>query len=529
MNSGHPAENNGDSLGQVVPSGGRALPASFDPYGPLAGYRGPTAEPVESFGAKVLEYWRILNKHKWLIIGVTLAFVALSAVRTLMQTPLYSATVRLQIDRNVTQIMTNVAPVEADGWDYDFMRTQLEILQGRTMAERVASALQLGRDDRFFEPRHFSLLGWISGLFSPGASKEPVDEATRQGDEAARQSAAAGVVLGNRSVSPVTGSRLVNVTYTDPDPGRAQRIANGYADAFIAANLDKRFQANAAAKTFLEDKIAQLKLRLEESEKKILEFAKKQQIVADVDNTDKSPIAQENLAAANTALGTLTAERIKNEQAWRQVESTDAINLPQLLTNDVIAKLRDQRKTLEIEYQEKLETFKPNYPAMVQISNKIKEIDQQISAEVQAIRDSLKAAYESSVALESETKRQIATLQQDVLALQERSIEYNILKREVDTNRELYTSLLQRLREVDVASGVGSNNVFVVEAAQLPGGPSSPNLFGALRKAFLLGLASAIGLALLLERLDNKIRLPEQVEAQAGSLAPWSYSTISEP
>ena len=106
---------------------------------------------------------------------------------------------------------------------------------------------------------------------------------------------------------------------------------------------------------------------------------------------------------------------------------------------------------------------------MVQISNKMKEIDQQIAAEVNAIKDSLKAAYESSLALENETKERIETLQHDVLELQDRSIQYNILKREVDTNRELYGSLLQRYKEVDVASGVGTNNIFVVDAAQTAG------------------------------------------------------------
>ena len=190
-------------------------------------------------------------------------------------------------------------------------------------------------------------------------------------------------------MSPVPGSRLVDVSYTDPDPGRAQRIANALADAFIAANLDKRFEANTYAKTFLNDQVQQLKLRLEASEKELLEFAQKEQIVA---VTEKSSIAENNLASANAALGNLVSERIKNEQLWKQVASTDATNLPQFLTNKVIEGLRDQKKALTTEYQEKLETFKPGYPAMVQINNKIKEIDRQLAQEVKAIKESLKAS-----------------------------------------------------------------------------------------------------------------------------------------
>ena len=130
-------------------------------------------------------------------------------------------------------------------------------------------------------------------------------------------------------------TRLIDISYSDPDPGRAQRIANAYADAFVATTIDKRFQANASAKVFLEDKVQQLKLRLEESEKKLLAFAQQQQIVAS-EGLDKASIAETNLATANTELGTLISERTKNEQLWRQLEGANAINLPQLLSNAVI-------------------------------------------------------------------------------------------------------------------------------------------------------------------------------------------------
>src|SRR6185369_12650541 len=114
------------------------------------------------------------------------------------------------------------------------------------------------------------------------------------------------------------------ISYSDPSPVRAQSVANAFADAFVATTVDKRFQANASAKIFLEDKIQQLKIRLEDSEKKLLAFAQQQQII---DVNDKTSIAESNLASANAALGNLVSERIKDEQLWRQVEQSDAINL----------------------------------------------------------------------------------------------------------------------------------------------------------------------------------------------------------
>src|SRR5262249_48862184 len=194
-------------------------------------------------------------------------------------------------------------------------------------------------------------------------------------------------------------------------------------------------------------------------------------------------------------------DRIKNEQQWKQLESASAINLPQLLTNRVIEGLRTKRNELVTQYQQKLGTFKPNYPDMVQINNQIAEIDRQLAIEVDTLKESFKAAYQSSLDQESEMKARIETLKQEVLDLQKRLIRYNILKKEVDTNQSLYDGLLQRYKEVDVAAGVRANNVFVVDKATRPGSPSSPQMTRAVLVWFMLGLLAAFGMAFVLDRL----------------------------
>ena len=165
--------------------------------------------------------------------------------------------------------------------------TELELLKNSSLAQRVASMTQAAG-------------GGASGS-----------------DKAQRAQAAANAVLGGIAVKAVPNTRLVDVSYTDPDPAQAQRIANAFGEAYIASNLDKRFQANAYAKSFLEDQLSQYKLRLEDAEKAQLAFAEKEQIVA---TTDKASLADSDLAAANAALGGLISERIKNEQLWRQAE-----------------------------------------------------------------------------------------------------------------------------------------------------------------------------------------------------------------
>ncbi len=320
-------------------------------------------------------------------------------------------------------------------------------------------------------------------------------------------------VLGNVSIRPVAGTRLVDISYLDADPVRAQRIANAYGDAFINSNLDKRFEATGYAKTFLQDQLKQLKIRLGASEQEMLAFAEREQIVA---VNEKSSIAENNLSAANAALGTLISERIKNEQAWRQLEEAKGIDLPQVLSNRVVDGLRAQRNELTRDYEEKLEIFKPSYPTMVQISNKIKEIDHQLENEVKSIRASLKAAYESSRDQELEMSKRIEDLRGEVLALQRRSVQHNILKREVASNRKIYDDLLQRYKQVDIAAGVGTNNVFVVDRATVPGAPSTPRLSRALVLALALGLGAGFGVAFLMEILDDRIRAPDELEEFTG-------------
>src|SRR5712664_306424 len=489
--------------GQQLVSATTSAPTTSGGYGYGGAY--PAIDyKTTGFAAKLLEFWWVLKKRKWVVLSVLLAFLAIGVLVTLMTTPLYTATVRLQIDRNVAKVVEggNVTPLE--GTDFEFMKTQYELLMGRTIGERVVSALKLGNDSDFIKARGFPLLGAIRELF-----------ASNDGGQASinRENAASSVVMDNRTVRPVAGSRLVDISYSDPDPSRAQRIVTGLADAFISSNLDKRFQANSYAKTFLEDQAAQLKLRLEESEKVLLEFGQKEQIVA---AAEKSNIAESNLASANATLGSLAAERIKNYELWKQVEAAKGINLPQFLSNSVIDGLRAKRNSLQAEYQEKLETFKPSYPAMVQISNKITEIDRQLASEVDTIKRAHKAAYESSLSQEEEMKKRIDILKAEVLDLQKRSIEYNILKREVDTNRALYDGLLQRYKEVDIAGGVGANNLFVVEKASLPRSPSSPQLARALTISLALGAMAGLGAAYLLERLDDTVKTSEDLERVTG-------------
>lgn len=491
---------------QVAPAGaGVATPLVRDAYAApgYPGYPGyyPDGEG-ENIGLTLQRYLRIFLKRRWLILGIAFFFFSMGTLYALLKTPRYTATVSIQIDRESSKVLEggSTMPSAPSGQDgLEFQRTQFELLRSRAMAQRVVTAQLLHEDEDFLEPANILATGWIRSLFS--AAQEETSEA--------KQAAATEIVGENVDVRPVAGSRLVNLHYTDPSPTRAQRIANAYADAYVASNLDKRFEANSYAKIFLEDQSKQLKLRLEESEKALLEFAEREKIVQ---VTDKASLAESNLAAANAALGQLVSDRVKNEQSWQQVENSTAINLSQLLSSGIVDGLRARKNELMRDYEEKLETYKPGYPAMVEISNKIKEIDRQLAAEVATIKAVLKAAYESSLHQENEMRSRIEQLRAEVLDLQKKSIQNNILRREVDTNRNLYNNILQRYKEVDVASGVGTNNIFIVDRALVPVTPSEPRVLRVLILALALGMSLGLGSAYILELFDDRVRSPADME-----------------
>lgn len=478
-----------------------------DPYKLYGGrYLESYAVEDRDFAAKALAIMRLLYKRRMMIMVVSIAIFSLGTVRTLMMTPLFTSTLRLQIDRNVAKIVEggNITPVE--GTDVEFLRTQYELLLSHSLAERVSLLASLPNDPDFFRPQSLSLIDAIKSLvYRNVAATLP--------SKRELAAIAASIVEQNVTVKPIPGSRLVDISYTDPNPARSRKIASAYADAFIASNLDKRFEANAYAKKFLEDQIKQLKLRLEQSEKTMLDFAEREQIVS---IGESSSIAEADLSNSSAALGNITSERIKNEQLWKQVAKSDVIDFPQFLSSSSVDALRTKRNDLVATYQEKLLTFKPSYPLMLQIKNQIGEIDRQLAIEVKTIRASLKSAYESSLNQEHEIKARVAKLRGDVLDFQKRSIEYNILKREVDSNRELYNGLLQRYKEVDVAGGAGSNNIFIVDKANLPGAPSSPRLMKSMLLSLLIGFGTSIGIAYLLENFDDVIDSVEEAENVGG-------------
>ena len=450
----------------------------------------PTIAPQEDRSFQLGEILQVLLRRRWLILGVVVLGVAASVGLTLRKTPLYSASMTMEVQRQSTEIIEGGSVQPTEFADADFMATQYALLKSRALAERVAEALALPLDPRF---------------------------ANKDASRADRLAQAAGAIMGGLDVAPVQRSRLIQVTYRSPFSAETSRIANAVAENFIQMNLERRYNDTAYARSFLEERLATTKAALEDAERKLVSYSKENEIL-DLSSVGGSEIGSSldasSLVALNASLAQAQDARISAEQKFRELQSNPSLS--SVVGNPAIEALQAARVELSGEYQQKLSTFKADYPAMKEITSRIEDLDRQIAQERANILGTLEAEYQSALSREKALRARVNELKGQVQDLRGRSIDYNILSREADTLRSQYDGLLQRFKEVSIASGVGSSQLSIVDRAMPPTFPYEPNLNSAIMTGLGLSFAFALALAFLVDYVDDTIKTPEDIKQKLG-------------
>lgn len=456
------------------------------------------------------EYWRLIVKHRLIIAAALIAALLIAAAMTLLMRPIYSAEATLQIDRESARVLNNVddvQPRESLAYGEEFFQTQYGLLRSRSLAERVIDSLGLASSDAFIEQM---------GATPPSSGGRTAAEVLQL-----RRETAIALVMSNLRVSPVRGSRLVTVGFDSPSPELAARVTNAYAENFIQANLDRRFESSSFAREFLEEQIVQTKAKLEEAERALVSYASSQGIInlteqgADGSGQTQS-LAGANLGALNESLTRARTERVAAEQRWRQARSAPLMTLPEVLQNPAIQRLTEQRAQLDAQAENLSQVQLDDYPELRRLRAQITELDAQIAEISRGILNSIQGQYVVAANNERALQAQVDALKGEVLDLRDRNVQYNILAREVDTSRAFYDGLLERYKEVGVTGAVATNNISIVDRAQVPTAPSKPNLLVNLVIAAILGLGLGVLAAFVLEALDETIATPEDAEQKLG-------------
>jgi capsular exopolysaccharide synthesis family protein len=442
---------------------------------------------------------RIASEWRWVILGCVALGLALGLVATLLATPMYRSQATLEMNPPQIEVLgqgKGGQPMVAN--DRDFLATQYGLLRSRSLAERVAQELNLGANPAFVP--------------------EGIDRST--GNRIAAASLQAGF-----EVDPVPQSRLVQISFVSEDPALAARVTNAFADNFINSNLERRYESSAYARRFLQTQINRLKGELENTERRLVQYAQQNNLVATPQGGGEGSgsgsggggsLAGASLGGLNEALTSATTRRIQAEQAYRQ-----SLSVTQTAeVNERIAPLRNELARLQAEYRTKSTQFQDDYPDMVRLRSQIQSTEQAIRSESQRTvggrSNTLLAEYRAAQQAEQQLQSRVNQLRGAVLDERGRSIQYNILQRELDTNKGLYDALLQRYREIGISGGVGTNSVSVVDRAEPAGGPFTPNLMLNLLVGAGLGFALGFLAALGLDILNDVIKSPDDVRNKLG-------------
>ncbi len=495
-------------------------------------------EAYES-GSQIRHYSRVLLKHKWLISATILTCIGLAALYSYTRVPYFKSTAVIEFEPEPTLpfLYSGTQPEITQTLDEPYLRTRYNILKSRDLSMRVVRRLELDRDSGFNTiPNSGGWKGTLLSLASPirtwisgrdEAKKGPeIEEKTEIKEETSTdissRSAAEDppgdseklIVLADRLrsnlwVTPVDGTRLVDIAYTSPVAKLSAKIVNTLADEAIQLNFETHLEATRRATEFLKSQMLEMQMQVEESQEKLLSYARTFNLL---DIEEGENIVLQKLEFLSSTLTRVETQLISESPRLERIKNASLENFPEPLQDDTIRGLETNMLQLNRQLSSLRGRFGPRWQPMIELKEQIKEVEQQLRvAKSKAIvharlehEDQLVRLENLSLALE--TQQQIAE------GLKKDSIQYNILKDEVDSNKRIYETLLHRMKEASVVAGLKSSNVHIVDQGVVPNAPFKPDHHQNLLIALALGSVLGIGLAILLESLDNTLTTPEEVE-----------------
>ena len=452
-------------------------------------------EPDAGEAPGLRDYWRIVHANRVLVYTAVVLGAALAAAYNYVRVPTYRATATLQIDREqpgAGQVGDRDYPEFPEAPDY--LETQYKVLRSRTLAKQVVTGLGLERQPELaYSLTPEDLEAHINSIH-PAVLEQ---------------------FLERLAVRPSKGTRLVDVSYESVDPELAPRVVNTLAESFIQHNLQARWNATQKASVWLQEQLAELEDKLQASEAALQDYAAAHSILFVEERKD---ITTEKLAQLEEQLTRAEADRVEKQSLAMLVEDSvrREARLPGSLSSDAYRDLSAQLADLQREKSRLLVTFAPAYPSVRRTQREIESLDRAMRAEEERILSGVREEFEVAQQRERLLQASAITQRAKVNRISDDFIQYNILKRDAETNRELYEGLLQRLKEAGVAAGLRASNIAVLDPAEIPELPYRPRKLVNIGVGLLGGLALGVVFAFVREQLDTGVRTPEEVERLTG-------------
>jgi polysaccharide biosynthesis transport protein len=456
----------------------------------------PLAPPVMDYsdelkqGTSLHEYLHILLKRKWWVIGTFLTIFLMGVLYILFRTPIYRTTATLQItqDNPGSQMSVDDKLAKITGSDTleKFQQTQYKILHTHSMAQRVINALNL-KDHADFKS---------------------IQEANPDKSESDIEIMMITKFLENLDVEPVRNSFLVEVSYQSPDKVMAQKVINAIADEYMYLSIDRRNESFALVRKWLDRQLVEMAGKVQAAQNKLYKFGQKTDIYT---LEDKDNVVVQKFIDLSGLLTKAQAEKMAREAQYQQINANGP-NAPLIVNNPLVAALRQQLVTQQAKVSALQKVFRGGHPDLQAEEANLAETKNRLNAEIKRIQESVQADYQAAVRTEKLLDESFTAQKGHVVKLQDNLADFQILKRDAQTNEQLYQALLARVKEASIAGTMVPSNVALIDPAWLPEKSFKPRPKRDLAVVTVLGLTLGLALAFLVEHLDDSIKSLDDLE-----------------
>ena len=431
----------------------------------------------------LLDIWTIIKQQKWLILFIMILVVSATAAYTFkLIIPTYQSSAVILIKEKKGQIegLAALAGKGAETEESIFVRTQYEMIRNRVLAERVVDELDL--------------------------REELTKKAVKQSISSAED-----VFLSDLSMVPIERTNLVKINYEANSPELAAKVVNTIIAMATTLQLEALDSSNDSSINYLEKELSKARKSLTRSETKMVSYANKQGILS-IDKNQVAPLSR--LTELYKALGLAATTRIQAESTYQEAKNNK--NAPEIQGNAFITSLKTRLSTLEIQYQEKSQLFKPDYPEMLMLSGQIGDVKRKIQTQTGNAQSGLKARYLATKDAESKVALDVKALEKELMKLQDKSVEYNTLQREVNSRRKLYEELLQKFQEIKISAKIDANYIKVIDPAIPPVKQYRPKPVLNIVVGSIIGLFLGIAIGFLRNSASKKLTSTRMLQKSMG-------------
>ncbi len=437
--------------------------------------------------AGIPAYVSIVRKRRWTVVAVTLIVAGTIAIASFKMRPVYRSTARVEVGAEAPQIQSVSELYQQVQVNDAYLQTQIQVLRSDNLAWLTAQQLKWGTNEEF--------AGGSERIDFSGSKVELIGEFKR-----------------HLTVDLVPKTRMLEVSFESYDPALAAKVSTALVTNYVDYNFRERYDATRQASGWMEQQLDELKEKVERSQQAMVDYERQNAIA---NTSEKQNVLEQILSDLGRDLTSAKSERLKHQAIYSQIEAQRE-DVSKLVQNPFLEKLEEKLADLRNQHAEALGQYGPNFPKVQRLQQQIHQAQSQVEAERTRIVTRIKNDYAAAATRERLSGEAVARQKQELGALNDLLVQHNILRREFETNQQLYQSLLQRLKDATLSAGLRSTNLHIVDSALPPSRPARPrkllNIFVGTFAGIIFGTLAAF----IQEALDHSIKTAEDLEALLG-------------